>query len=153
MKVMYNLLKGTIVAKRILLFLFMALGIEVVSIAQDKTVTGTVTDSNGEPLIGVSVIVEGTMNGTSTDIDGRFSITYAFRRKTFRFVHQFRDPGHPHRRENRVRYHSCGRAAAARRIHSRCVRFSQKGGFHRFCDSHQVRRHRKEPAVQCGARL
>lgn len=35
-------------------------------------VEGTVTDQAGEPLIGVTVIVDGTTNGTATDIDGRF---------------------------------------------------------------------------------
>ena len=38
------------------------------------TATGTVKDSGGEPLIGASVIEKGTKNGTSTDIDGRFSL-------------------------------------------------------------------------------
>ena len=38
------------------------------------TVTGRVIDNNCEPLIGASVVVKGTNVGTSTDIDGRFSI-------------------------------------------------------------------------------
>ncbi|MBD5255577.1 MAG: SusC/RagA family TonB-linked outer membrane protein [Barnesiella sp.] len=37
-------------------------------------VTGTVTDSNGDPLIGVSVIIKGTQMGTQTNIDGEYSI-------------------------------------------------------------------------------
>ena len=40
----------------------------------EKTVKGTVKDEQGEPLIGVSVIVKGTTNGTVTDVDGKFSI-------------------------------------------------------------------------------
>lgn len=43
--------------------------------AQEKTVTGTVTDSTNEPLIGASVVIQGTSNGTITDIDGKYSIT------------------------------------------------------------------------------
>lgn len=39
------------------------------------TVSGTVTDSNGEPLIGVNVLVEGTVLGTITDVEGNFSLT------------------------------------------------------------------------------
>lgn len=39
-----------------------------------KTVTGTVTDSTGLPLQGVSVVVKGTKKGTSTDQQGNFSI-------------------------------------------------------------------------------
>ena len=37
-------------------------------------VSGTVTDVEGEPLIGVNVRVKGTNNGTATDYDGRFTI-------------------------------------------------------------------------------
>ena len=37
-------------------------------------ITGNVTDNNGEPIIGASVVVNGTKNGTVTDIDGNFSI-------------------------------------------------------------------------------
>ncbi|MBD5320212.1 MAG: SusC/RagA family TonB-linked outer membrane protein [Bacteroides sp.] len=37
-------------------------------------VTGTVTDSNGEPLIGVSILVKGTQFGAQTNIDGEYSI-------------------------------------------------------------------------------
>lgn len=39
-----------------------------------KTVTGTVKDATGEPMIGVSVIVDGTSNGGVTDFDGKFTI-------------------------------------------------------------------------------
>ena len=39
-----------------------------------KTVTGTVKDATGEPMIGVSIIVDGTMNGGVSDFDGNFSI-------------------------------------------------------------------------------
>ncbi|MGQ1946445.1 TonB-dependent receptor [Geofilum sp. OHC36d9] len=37
-------------------------------------ITGTVTDSSGEPLPGVSIVVKGTTTGTITDLDGNFSI-------------------------------------------------------------------------------
>lgn len=37
-------------------------------------VKGTVTDQNGDPLIGVSVVVNGTTTGTTTDIDGKYSL-------------------------------------------------------------------------------
>ena len=45
--------------------------------AQNVTVKGTVTDTNGEPIIGAGVIVKGTSSGVSTDIDGRYTITVA----------------------------------------------------------------------------
>ncbi|MCI7782818.1 MAG: carboxypeptidase-like regulatory domain-containing protein, partial [Parabacteroides sp.] len=41
---------------------------------QTRTVTGVVTDSKGEPLLGVNVVVKGTTNGTMTDMDGHFSL-------------------------------------------------------------------------------
>jgi len=40
-----------------------------------QSVSGTVTDSEGVPLPGATVIVEGTSNGVSTDFDGVYSIT------------------------------------------------------------------------------
>ena len=46
----------------------------VLVFAQTKTVTGTVIDEMGEPVIGANVIVVGTTNGATTDIDGNFSI-------------------------------------------------------------------------------
>lgn len=45
------------------------------SFAQDKTVSGTVTDTNGLPLPGVNIVVAGTSNGTQSDFDGNYSIT------------------------------------------------------------------------------
>ena len=47
------------------------------SIAQQNdtyTLTGTVLDQNGIPVIGANVIEKGTTNGTVTDFDGNFSI-------------------------------------------------------------------------------
>lgn len=37
-------------------------------------ITGNVADNNGEPIIGASVVVNGTKNGTVTDIDGNFTL-------------------------------------------------------------------------------
>ena len=42
--------------------------------AQTKTITGVGVDSNGEPVIGASVLEVGTTNGTITDVDGNFTI-------------------------------------------------------------------------------
>jgi len=55
---------------------FMAMLLSVfcfVAYAQ-KTVTGTVVDAAGEPMIGVSILVDGTTNGGVTDFDGNFTI-------------------------------------------------------------------------------
>ena len=39
------------------------------------TISGKVSDSNGEPLVGASVVLKGTSTGTVTDIDGKFQLT------------------------------------------------------------------------------
>ncbi|MFD2035941.1 SusC/RagA family TonB-linked outer membrane protein [Belliella marina] len=46
----------------------------VVSIMEEITVKGTVVDPSGEPLPGVTVVIDGTTSGTVTDIDGNYSI-------------------------------------------------------------------------------
>ena len=45
-----------------------------VSQPADVKVIGSVKDASGEPLIGVSILVKGTTNGTVTDIDGKFTL-------------------------------------------------------------------------------
>ena len=63
---MKQLLKRASVALLLSVFCFMAYA--------QKTVTGTVKDATGEPMIGVSVVVDGTTNGAMTDLDGHFTI-------------------------------------------------------------------------------
>ena len=41
---------------------------------QKKTITGTIVDPSGRPVIGANVMVKGTTNGTITDMDGKFSL-------------------------------------------------------------------------------
>ena len=53
--------------------------------AQDLTVTGTVHDETGEPLIGVSVVIQGRGAGGITDIDGNFRIQSVKRGATLEF--------------------------------------------------------------------
>ena len=43
-------------------------------INQQRSVSGQVLDENGEPMIGVSVLVKGTKVGAITDFDGKFKI-------------------------------------------------------------------------------
>ena len=47
------------------------------ALAQKITVTGTVVDPTGEPLIGASVLVQGETMGTATDFDGNYTIQVA----------------------------------------------------------------------------
>ena len=56
------------------LFLLLLLFPMVCALAAPITVKGTVTDATGEPLLGVSVIVKGTTQGTTTNLDGEFTI-------------------------------------------------------------------------------
>ena len=58
--------------KRAAMALFLSL-ICFAAFAQ-KTVTGTVKDATGEPMIGVSVVVDGTSIGSVTDLDGNYTI-------------------------------------------------------------------------------
>ena len=57
-----------------ILTLFLALVVQF-TFAQEKTISGTVSDNAGLPLPGVNIIVKGTTNGTQTDFDGNYSIT------------------------------------------------------------------------------
>ena len=56
------------------------------ALAQNRTITGTVTDDYGEPLIGASVVVEGdSSTGAITDLDGHYSITVPASAEALRF--------------------------------------------------------------------
>ena len=56
-----------------ILTLFMALIVQT-TFAQEKTVSGTVSDENGLPLLGATVVISGTSSGTTTDFDGKYLI-------------------------------------------------------------------------------
>ncbi|MBL0685131.1 SusC/RagA family TonB-linked outer membrane protein [Aquimarina mytili] len=56
-----------------ILMLFMAL-VAHISFAQEKTITGKITDDDGSPLPGVNIIIKGTSSGTQSDFDGNYSI-------------------------------------------------------------------------------
>ena len=61
--------------KKIFVSIALMLSIVMLALAQNNvTVTGTIVDEAGEPLIGAGVVVKGTTNGTTTDIDGAFSL-------------------------------------------------------------------------------
>lgn len=57
-----------------ILFLFFVV-FAATAYSRDVTITGTVTDANSEPLVGVNVLVKGTTTGAITDIDGNFSVS------------------------------------------------------------------------------
>ena len=69
-----HLQKKAIRSKSIMTLVYLLLA-SASAFAQTKTVTGTVTDAANEPLIGASVLVQGTSTGTITDMDGKYSIS------------------------------------------------------------------------------
>ena len=46
-----------------------------ISLAQEKIISGVVTDQDGLPLLGVNIIIKGTTTGVQTDFDGNYAIT------------------------------------------------------------------------------
>ena len=46
-----------------------------ITFAQEKTISGAVTDQDGLPLPGVNIVIVGTTTGTQTDFDGNYSIS------------------------------------------------------------------------------
>src|SRR5690606_22515295 len=56
-----------------ILTLFLAFVVQL-TFAQDKTITGVVTDQDGLPLPGASVVIKGTSTGIQTDFDGNYTI-------------------------------------------------------------------------------
>lgn len=71
-----NLQSITNIMKKTLLLLFVCLFVGISHAQAQVTVKGTVISSeNNEPVIGASVLVKGTTNGTITDINGQFTLT------------------------------------------------------------------------------
>lgn len=60
--------------RKVWLALLMTLCLFFPALAQKITVSGTVTDNQGEPLIGASVLAQGSSNGVATDIEGNYHI-------------------------------------------------------------------------------
>lgn len=65
----------TMMKRKFLLIACLVLGFATAGIAQSQTVEGTVTDAEaGDALPGVNVVIGGSTTGTTTDLDGRYSI-------------------------------------------------------------------------------
>jgi TonB-linked SusC/RagA family outer membrane protein len=60
--------------RKLLLFLCCAILFIGEAAAQDRTITGTVTDVTGAPVAGASITIKGTNRGANSDADGKFSI-------------------------------------------------------------------------------
>jgi TonB-linked SusC/RagA family outer membrane protein len=75
--------KRSLLSQGLIIFLFFFIGIlnspmlnasNSVSDQQERKISGKITDQNGAPVIGATVIVTGTSVGTLTDIDGNFTL-------------------------------------------------------------------------------
>ena len=64
--------------KYLKLILFTILIFFVTTLVAQQNIVGTVTDTNGNPLPAVSVVIQGTADGVSTDFDGQFSLQAQF---------------------------------------------------------------------------
>lgn len=67
----FHLMRTFLRPSFVVLFLVMA----TIAFSQNKSISGTILDSAGEPIIGANVSVDGTVNGTISDVDGKFSLS------------------------------------------------------------------------------
>jgi Ca-activated chloride channel family protein len=65
------IMKKQVISLSVIAMIFLA----SVSFAQENTVSGTVSDENQNPLPGVSILVKGTKNGTTSDQNGHYSLS------------------------------------------------------------------------------
>ncbi|MBC6410061.1 MAG: SusC/RagA family TonB-linked outer membrane protein [Ekhidna sp.] len=73
---MYNYFINGRIYGKLLVFLVILNGSVIPLLAQSRnTISGTVTDTDGEPIIGATVRINGTQFGTATDIDGRYEFS------------------------------------------------------------------------------
>ena len=97
---------------------------------QSRKITGTITDTKGEPLLGVNVVVKGTTNGTITDLDGKYIRSRA-ECHSGHLLHRVRNSTNTCKRERHEHYLK-GRHPKSRRG-SRCrLRYPTEKGHHRF---------------------
>jgi TonB-linked SusC/RagA family outer membrane protein len=71
--------------RKVILTMLIALGFVLGAVAQDRTISGKVTDDKGVPLEGVSVVSSDNKNGTRTDKSGAYSISVSENAKTITF--------------------------------------------------------------------
>ena len=82
--------KSSFQAIRVVIALMFLCATSIMSAQQSVSVNGTVTDPSGDPLVGVTVMLDESSTGTSTDIDGNFSLPVAMptdgRKLTFSYI-------------------------------------------------------------------
>ena len=76
-EVLSQLFQGTDVSYQVIgknITLMHQASASIISQQEEKKITGTVVDINGESIIGANIVVKGTTNGIITDFDGKFSL-------------------------------------------------------------------------------
>jgi len=84
-------IKVNLFSKSSLTLILLAALTNFAALAQ-RTVTGTVTDTKGETLVGATVLVTGTQKGTVTDVDGKYSIEVPSGSTSLTFSYTGSDP-------------------------------------------------------------
>ncbi len=67
-------MKNNFYVSRVVFLLALMLTFSWVAFGQDRKVSGTVSDAKGGGIPGVSVVIKGTTTGTTTDVNGAFSL-------------------------------------------------------------------------------
>ena len=67
-------MKNNFYVSRVVFLLALMLTMSMVAFGQDRKVAGTVSDAKGGGIPGVSVVIKGTTTGTTTDVNGAFSV-------------------------------------------------------------------------------
>ena len=62
--------------RRILMVLLFCFCVGIAMAQQKRTISGTVTDAQGKPVPGATIQIKGTANGSATDLNGKFRITF-----------------------------------------------------------------------------
>ncbi len=68
-------MKTKFYSKKSIFFIIVLLGFTLNVLAQTVSISGTVVDVNGMPLLGATIVEKGTTNGTQADFDGIFTLT------------------------------------------------------------------------------
>ena len=119
---------------------------------QNTVVGGVVVDKNNEPLIGVSVMVEGSSGGTITNMDGKFSISLPKNKTSLKFLLcRFRHPDSFGKEQERGTRSDARRFAATGRSSCGGLWCAAEISFVRFGDKSQYGRYRRRSYPSSGS--
>jgi len=90
LKVKINLIQNNLIMKKnylgkILLLLVCLVSMSWSAMAQSQTITGKVTDEKGEALVGVNILLKETNRGTTTNVDGKYTISVSGAKRQLAF--------------------------------------------------------------------